>query len=56
MHPETIINCIAMNEVTVTRDHSLWLTISLWPSFAISQLNVFKTISFDSIHYLSMIF
>ena len=33
----------------VTQDHSLWLTISLWPSLAIVQLNVFKTISFDSI-------
>ena len=33
----------------VTYDHRLLHTISLCPSFAIVQLNVFKTISFDSI-------
>ena len=30
-------------------------TISLWPSFAIVQLNVFKIISFDSIRYFSLL-
>ena len=35
---------------------NLWFTISLWPSFAIFQLNVFKTISFGSIHYFSVPF
>ena len=42
--------------IILTQDHSLWLTISLWPIFAIVQLNVFKTISFDSIRYFSMLF
>ena len=31
-------------------------TISLWPSFAIVKLNVFKIISFDSIRYFSLLF
>ena len=42
--------------VILTLYWSLLLTVSLWPSFAIVQLNVFKTIFFDYIRYFLMLF